>query len=665
MQRTIRILRVALPLVFIAFVVVIAMNWRRGKPHKDKAGAAPVTSTIRPSDKPAILSTTFEDTQTVNGRVASRIRAQRVVAFQSGWNTLENVQMTIYRPTGLTYDLVCPQAQFNSNTKEADAKGGVRVTSSDGVEITTAEIHFDGNHLTNHVAVNFKVDRWVGSGGALDMDVPGEAVRLYDKVDATMAPETPAESPLNIKSQEGIFRRKENFADFTKDVVATRDADRFNVDHIVGRFGADRKSLMSLEGQGHLSIVMTGDMSGASKPGDSAGRKTITADRFWSEVAANGQISAFNFIGDTGPAHAIIEGPPNRDLVAHTFRVGLSNKQVTDMKADDNVVMKELSPIKREMTSGHLIVYFDAASHHATSANLDGNVHYKDPKNDARSVRANYDITNDQVVLTGEPGFYPSVVADGQTLKAKLIEFSPRAGTAKATGEVIAQLVSKQATGAPTAVSADSTNVFPANKPVFVNSDTVTMRQATKIAVFSGNVRAWQDTNTVFSQEMQVQGAGDQVTARGNVRTLLYNTSPSATPEQRKVPMQSKSDVLIARKLDRRIDLSGSVQIDDGEQRHLSSERASFFFDANKKMDHIEAQEKVVLVEKATARRATGDRATYNVGRKMIYLTGSPATVTAPTGEKSSELVIMDLVHNKVDFTSPKTPMQGTYKPQP
>jgi lipopolysaccharide export system protein LptA len=317
------------------------------------------------------------------------------------------------------------------------------------------------------------------------------------------------------------------------------------------------------------------------------------------------------------------------------------------------------------MTSGHLIVYFDASTHHATSANLDGNVHYKDPKNDARSVRANYDITNDSVVLTGEPGFYPSVVADGQTLKAKLIEFSPRAGTAKATGEVIAQLVSKQATGAPTAVSADSTNVFPANKPVFVNSDTVTMRQATKIAVFSGNVRAWQETNTVFSQEMQVQGAGDQVTARGNVRTLLYNTSPSATPEQRKVPMQSKSDVLIARKLDRRIDLSGSVQIDDGEQRHLSSERASFFFDANKKMDHIEAQEKVVLVEKATARRATGDRATYHVGRKMIYLTGSPATVTAPTGEKRSELVIMDLVHNKVDFTSPKTPMQGTYKPQP
>jgi lipopolysaccharide export system protein LptA len=668
-QRTIRILRVALPIVFIGFVILIALSWRHGKPHKDKSDAVPVTSTMRPkNDNPSVLSITFDDTQTVNGRISSRIRAERVVAFQSGWNTLENVQMTIYRPTGLVYNLTCPRAQYNSNSKESDAKGGVHVVSSDGVEINTAEIHFDGTHLTNHVAVNFKVDRWVGSGGSLDLDVQAEMLRLYEKVDATMAPDWREESPLNIKGQQGDFHRKENFAEFTKDVVATRDADRFNVDHMLGRFtGEKKRTLMSLEGQGHLHIVMTGETPiGGGKGADSEGRKTITADRFWSEVGADGQISAFDFIGDTAPAHAIIEGPPNRDLVAHTFRVGLAKKQVTDMKADENVIMKETAPIKREMTSGHLTVYFDAVTHRAASAALQDNIHYKDPKNEARSVRANYDITNDLVVLTGEPGFYPSVVADGQTLKAKLIEFSPRAGTAKGTGEVIAQLSSKQQNGTPAAVSADTTNVFPANKPVFVNSDFVTMRQGTKTGVFSGNVRAWQETNTVFAQEMQVQGAGDQVTARGNVRTLLYNTSTSATAQARKVPMQSTSDVLIAKKLDRRIDLSGNVQIDDGEQRHLTSEKASFFFDANKKMDHIDAQEKVVLVEKATGRRCTGDRATYNVTRKMVYITGNLATVTQADGSTDNgEQIIMDIAQNKVVVSSPNKPMQGTYKQHP
>src|SRR5205823_3383920 len=130
-----------------------------------------------------------------------------------------------------------------------------------------------------------------------------------------------------------------------------------------------------------------------------------------------------------------------------------------------------------------------------------GNFRYKDPRNEARAVRANYDITNDRVVLTAQPGFDPTIITDGNTLRAKMIEFAPRGGTAKATGEVIAQLISKPG-GVGT--SADSTNVFPVAKPVFVNSDTVSMRQANKTAVFSGNVRAWQETNTLLSQEMQV-----------------------------------------------------------------------------------------------------------------------------------------------------------------
>ncbi|PYQ35082.1 MAG: hypothetical protein DMF57_04195 [Acidobacteria bacterium] len=172
MQRTIRFLRVALPIVFFGFILLIAVSWNRVKSNKDRSATVPVSTTIRPNDKPQIESKTFEDTQTIAGRIAARIRARRVVAFQSGWNTLEDVQLTIFRPTGLTYELVCPQAQFNSTTKEADAKGGVKVTSSDGVEITTAEIHFDGNRLTNHIPVEFTIDRWKGHAGALDLAAP-------------------------------------------------------------------------------------------------------------------------------------------------------------------------------------------------------------------------------------------------------------------------------------------------------------------------------------------------------------------------------------------------------------------------------------------------------------------------------------------------------------
>jgi lipopolysaccharide transport protein LptA len=605
-QRTIRILRIALPIVGLAFILVIVLNWRSKRAGKDHVPTQAVTSTIRPFDKPGTEARVFEDTQTIGGRVVSRIRARRAVAFQSGWNTLEDVQLTIYRPTGLTYELVCPQAQFNSNTKESEAKGGVKVVSSDGVEITTAEIKFDGNHLTNHVAVNFRIDRWSGSGGALDLDVQAEMLHLFEKVDATMQPAEPGELPMNLKAQDGLFRRKENNVDFNQNVVYTHGEDRVTCDHLAARFTPDRKTLSGLDGNGKVDMVLQSGQLGGGAPG----RKEMTCDRFWSEMAPNGQISALNTAGETALAHAVIDGPPKRDIVARTFRAAIVNQVVTQLKADGEIVMKEIGPAPRESTTDHLIVYFDPSTHKATNAAMEGSCHYHDPRNDARSVRVTYDIVNDVVVLTATPGFNPTVTTDGNVLKATQIELSPRGQSARAQGDVIAQLVSKSS--GPTA---DATNLFPAGKPVFVNADQLVVRQAQKLAVFTGNVRAWQDTNTIFAAEMQVLGQGDQVTARGGVRTILYNTSSSG--EARKTPMLSHSDTLVAHKNERRIELAGNVKIDD-ETRHMTGEKATFFFDANKKLEHIEAEQKIVLTDTSTGRKATGDKATYYVSNRIV-----------------------------------------------
>lgn len=661
MQRTVRILRVALPIAGIAFILVLALSWRKGGARRDNSGNTTVTSGIRPVDNPQLESKTFEDIQTIGGRVVMRIRANRVVAFKSGWNTLEGVSMTIYRPTGLTYELVCPQTEFNSETKEADAKGGVKVTSSDGVEITTAEINFDGNRLTNHIPVTFKVDRWLGHGGALDLDVQAESLHLFNHVDAIMSPAVPTESPMTLNADDGMFRRKENVADFTKGVVLTRDADKLTGDHIAAHLGPDRKTLTALQGEGKPVNIVLEDgspiMGAMPAKGADTGRKEITCDRFWSELGGKGEIQAIVAAGDTAPAHAVIEGPPKRDLVARTLRAALANKVVTDMKADTQVVMKELGPIPRDLTAEHVTVYFNPNTHKAQTAVIDGNLHYHDPRNDARAERANYDIVQDKVVLTAAPGFDPTVVSDGNVVKAKLIEFSPRAGTARATTDVIAQLVTKQNGGA----SADSTNVFPTNKPVFVNSDQLMMRQADKFAVFSGHVRAWQELNTMFANEMQATGNGDQITARGDVRTILYNTGDKAP---RPTPMRSRSDDLIARKNDRRIDLSGSVTLDD-DQRHMQGDKASFFFDANHHIERVDADGHVVLTEPAQQRKGTGDSMQYFVTKHMIYVSGNPATMTAPTGNVQGQRIALDTLRNKVEIVSPTEPTKGTYKQPP
>jgi len=159
---------------------------------------------------------------------------------------------------------------------------------------------------------------------------------------------------------------------------------------------------------------------------------------------------------------------------------------------------------------------------------------------------------------------------------------------------------------------------------------------------------------------MQVQGMGDQINARGNVRTSLYNT---AGTDQRKTPMLTRSDHFAAHKAERRIDLLGNVKIDD-EQRHLTAEKATFYFDSAKKLERIEAENKIVLLEQPAGRKGTGDKATYFVNRRVIYMNGSPATVTSPNGSVSGDQIAIDLARNKVEIMSPTSATKGTYKPQ-
>lgn len=656
MQRTVRALRIALPIAFIAFVVVLYVNWDRSHTPRKRQPADAVTSTQRPDDDPQAEGRAFRDVQTIGGRVVSEIVAARVVAFKSGWTTLEGVTLTLYRENGLTYVISCPAAEFNSATKEADAKGGVRVTSTDGIEIKTAEIRYDGARLTNDIPVEFRVDRWTGNAGALDLDVQGETLRLHKNVVATMAAATPAEEPMTIKGAESMFKRRENTVEFTNQVQMDRGLDSLRANFMIGRFTQNRKQLIGVEGNGNCVIVMAAN----AKPGeDFGGRKEITADAFNTEVGPDGRISAINAISAQNMAHAVLDGPPKRDIVARGFRIALANRAVSEIKADWQVVMKELGAEPRQINSEHVTVWFDAATRKARAAYLEGAFHYADPKNTASAFRANYDITGDRIVLTTDPGWQATVVADGQTIKARQIEFSPHAGTARAVGAVIAQLVGKgKAGGGP---SADVTNLFPSGKPVFVNADELTMRQAQKVAQFTGNVKAWQDSNTILANEMLVQGSGDSLTARGNVRTLLYNTTTDAKAEARKTPLHSTSDQLVARRNERRIELTGKVTLVD-ETRTLKSEKSTIFLDDNRKIQRMEAETNVSVVEAATGRKGTGNKVVYLVDKKMIYLYGKPATMSDARGSLTGEQIVFDLTRNRVQALSAEGQTQGTYK---
>ncbi|HXI12452.1 MAG TPA: LptA/OstA family protein [Thermoanaerobaculia bacterium] len=653
MQRTVRTLRLVIPLAFVSFVAFIFVSYTANS-RRDRAPGEAITSTIRKGDQPRLVADVFEDTQTLGGRTLSRIRARRTMGFASGWTTLEGVTLTLYRNDGGEYELTAAQAQFNSKTKEAEVKGGVKVRSSDGIELLTEEMKFDGTHLLNEIPVDFKFDTWQGRAGAISLSVEDQTLLLDKGVTAASSSGSLPGNNVKISSQQTLFRRKDGVAEFRGKATVVRELDRLESDLVEARFDQSRKVLVGLEGSGNTRMMLARNSGLISGAGDAG---TLQADRFRCEMTATGGVAAVHILGEKGPARADLTGPPARHIDATSFLVTLTDHVVTQLQAVGAVHLVETGQERRRIDSDRMKLYFDKATRAAVSGLMEGSFRYDDGRNQATSERADYDILGDRVVMTEVPGSSPTLRSGGHSLKADRIELSPKAGMLKAMGNVISQLESKG--GAPTSSpSASGTSLFPGDRTVFVNADSLLVRQAVRTASFSGNVRAWQDNNTLFASELQVTGAGDQIEARGGVRALLYN----APGEARKAPLTARGDQLSGRKLSRKLELSGAVRVEDGS-RVLSSDRATFFFDATRKIERVEAESKVVMTEAVTKRKGSGEKAVYQIAKKFLTLTGSPAEMSDPQGNVRGQQILFDLAKNKVDVISGGSPNEASYRP--
>jgi len=185
MNPVVKWLRILLPIVFVAFIVLIVVSYRHTRFDPDRDATSEGDLPPREGDDtPSLVMKTFEDTHSLGGKMISRIRATRTTGFKSGWYTLEGIDLTLFGE-GVQYAITADKAQFNPETKEAEAIGGVTLRSSQGIEIKTATLRFDGASAHNKVPVEFKVGEWSGKAGGIRLEVAEQALRLTDGVQAS------------------------------------------------------------------------------------------------------------------------------------------------------------------------------------------------------------------------------------------------------------------------------------------------------------------------------------------------------------------------------------------------------------------------------------------------------------------------------------------------
>jgi LPS export ABC transporter protein LptC len=652
MHRIIRILRIVLPILFVAFLAVVGFSFSRST-RQARSVSEPVTSTMREGDSPMLEAFQFEDTQTIGGRVISRIRAVRTMGFTSGWYTLEQVHLTVYRTNGEAYELSAPRAQFQAETKEAKAEGGVRITSTDGIVIESAAINFDGSRLVNRIPVRFQADRWSGRAGAVDLNVSTEHLRLFDSVNATRAPAAAGEPPVTVTSDEADFDRVSSEAVFRGNLVIDRAGNQLRTEALTARVDPSKKVLTGFEGCCGVRFAV--GASSAITAGRGLGSTTVTGERFFTDLGPGGEVRALFIQAGSTPATATMAGPPQRTLRADQFRVGFATNGVSELEATGSARIEEGGPAPRTVTGSRIVANFDASQQRPTSALIDGNLDYRDAKNHATAQRGTFDFLADRAVLTSVPGVLPTLETEGSKLSAERIEMSPRSGVLKADGAVRGAFRSN-----PASPGGAGSGIFPQSKaPVWVNADSLLLVQGDESAQFTGNVRAWQDQNILLSGELKIEQGGETLTARGNVRAVLYN----ARERGEGGAVKANAATLIARRSDRKAELDGDVRIED-QGRVLEAAHATFRFDAQQELEQVDATGAVKMTERATGRQGVGTKLVYRIPKKTIVLQGSPATVSDKQGTVKGSEFVFDLARNRVEVSGGDSQTESTYRPE-
>ena len=653
--RTIRALKIVLPILFVAFILVIVAFYT----ERSVSNGDDITTTARPEregEQPRLISYEFEDTQTVGDRVISRIRAEKTAGFDSGWYTLDNIELDIFRENGGVYTLTAPSAEFNAETKEARADGGVLVTSEDGLELRTEAIVFEGRRLTNRVPVRFRMNQWSGTARGADLDIESEILELNEGVDVSFAGED-GES-IDLTAAAAIFDRSDGSATFEPGVAVVRMGDTFESTKVKVQADQNGEKLIGMQGSGKvvLTIAPGSDLATAG-PGDSPGRKRITANFFAGKFDGDGRMVAVELFAHEGRQVGVeLLDEVERTVVANAARVALGPAGGAEsLEFFGNVALSERSDLRRKMRAQSLVVTMDPRTGEATSAVFTGGVRYADVSNQATAERVYYDLREDTVRFSSVPGSAPTISSGPQRISADEIVAEPEGRVLRAKGRVITSIVSQ-----PDPSGATDTVLFPQDEgTIFVNSDALVIRELDGFAAFSGSVRAWQGSNTLLAEDLQVGSAGQTITARGNVRTVLYNTA-----EPGGEPVKSRSDRLEARRAEQKIELVDGVVV-ESEGRTLSGDRAIFSFNDSQELEQIEALGNLKLRETGSGRTGSGKRALYRVTEETMLLQGDPAEITEPRGAIRGEQIVLNMKTNRVDVLQGDSPTEATYNAEP
>lgn len=696
-------------LLLIGTIVVIVTAFIRARRQPRPPGAhqaAPVlTGNI------IAITEGYKYVSTENGREKYRLLAAKDIAYDNGRHELEQIDLTAFgepeqggkiKSMRIVADKGAQLPEHNLVTFD----GNVKVTSSEGMEVTTQSLKYEQQNqvASTEVAVQFRQGEISGSSiGALLYAKDHNLALLKDArvVAARVDPHKKGGAPVEMRGDKAGYAEKDGVVRFEGNASVVQSAKSGRADMITGVVNVQTKKLERVELRGNSLLQ-------AQEPGKAAELQARDVDMFLDEAQhlktaiANGQAHARSLEKDaprqitaerieaaytpgekesqlqsivtqgrTVMKIEVSEGAPQakevseRVVEADAVQTNLhadgknlaraeangnavltiTPKQITPTAerqqlraskfnvefyetgnyiktfiADDNAraefepLHKESKRVKRTLTGKKMTGNLSQQTQDVSDLTVDGDAKFTAGERQGTAARAVYTAGNQMVALRGKPLLWDL----SARTNADEIDANVETNESFLRGKVRTTYYSREKTGGSVPFKNDKA-------PVTIAAEQAQVKHNEGAARYAGNVRAWQDSDFVRADNLELDRGEGVMHAWGNAQSAFYDFERE-TEQGRKeiVPVFTTSEKITYTDASRTAHYENNVKIRQGTD-HIDAAVADAVMDEAHKLVQLTATKDVVMTQ--PNRRATGEHVVYTAANDTAVLTGNLAVV--------------------------------------
>ncbi|MGB2715761.1 MAG: LPS export ABC transporter periplasmic protein LptC [Vicinamibacterales bacterium] len=676
--------RIAIAIGVVLFTTLVFFTLRRSRPP----AASPTTPRTEPNASVQAQGRIVHN-RTKDGKVVLSLTAEGAVTYPDGRTTLQKAVLTLPDRGGRTLTVSSDEMEVTAppgklaELASAKMTGNVRMTSNDGLVVTTAEATYDQPIalLKAPGPVEFTRERLKGNGIGATYDEARQVLWLLKDAKVTIAPDPKGQGALEAHAASAGFARAEHYIRLTGGGRIDGDGRTAQGDDITIQLTPDEKRVQTMQLRGNSRISGT---AGSSGPRDMAARDidltygddgkalqhaTLTENATVELPAAAGsvgrKIAARTIVIDLAPDGTTVtnlnanervqvdlpaEGNTSarRIVAASLVAAGPPPGGVKAATFTGNVEFREMRPARGETPaseriarSQRLIVETKPGFGDIQQADFRGNVRFEDASTLGEAPRGLYRIVDDTLQLSpsaGDPGPAPRISDPRMSVEARSLTLTLESRRLTADTNVRSSLHSSgkpegdrsSATPKPGTNGSSEKTKLPAmlksDKPVFVNSNRLEYDGSSN-AIYTGDARLFQDQTTVAGDTITLDDKTGNLTATKSVRTVMFfdDVDPK-TKERKSTRTTAVADKLVYEDGKRLATYTGTESERAnivGPQGDLTADKIQLFLkEGGNELERAEADGRVEVKE--GQRRATGDHLTYTASDETYVINGNP-----------------------------------------